>query len=361
MKYLFVSRTGACLSLAMRVANEGHAAVLTSDSRIGQGIIQQFDLDNIRTIVSSVTPDVIVFDDPQYGSIADSLRTKGYRTALTSNWSKVLKSSTEYNQNVLRSFGFTLPTGKDEGYKLTVEGWFNGNKFVACLAGAVYDKFLAGNAGPTVSYMGSVIHGKFSTKDKLYRETLGKIEVPLKRVDYRGPVSIDVLVSKDKVIALEIFAHPRLATTHAFFEGTKTSVSDILFSMVSGEQLPAICIDDWIVSVGLTLPPWPYPITGKGYDPVVLTGINKQNSKHLWLVDAALTEDGNYICNRTSGFIGCVTARGKTIREAKRRVYRTIEHLAIPDLQYRNDIGQGAEGCFVELMAWGWLSEVSCR
>ena len=54
--------------------------------------------------------------------------------------------------------------------------------------------------------------------------------------------------------------------------------------------------------------------------------------------------------------IGCITARGATINEARRRVYRTIRNTVQSDIvQFRQDIGQIEDEQIKQLREWGWL------
>jgi phosphoribosylamine-glycine ligase len=238
------------------------------------------------------------------------------------------------------------------GYPLTIEGWFNGNQFIVSLLAYIYDRLMVENIGPRVESMGAVIFGKFK-KGRLYNEILKAMELPLRQVNYRGPVSIDCICNEHEFYAKKIHAYSRPAITNALCESTKEPISNILFSLVTGEQLRSINLDDWTISVTLSLPPWPYKNT-LSYETVHLKGINNDNKKHIWLADACY-KDGEYYCRRNSGYIGSVAARGKTIREARRRAYRTISFLEIPDLQYRVDIGKDATLMFDDLAKWGWL------
>jgi len=43
----------------------------------------------------------------------------------------------------------------------------------------------------------------------------------------------------------------------------------------------------------------------------------------------------------------CVSGRGTTISEARRRVYRTFDNLTLsPEVMYRNDVGRNSDDLF---------------
>jgi len=66
--------------------------------------------------------------------------------------------------------------------------------------------------------------------------------------------------------------------------------------------------------------------------------------------------DGIPVMAGVDGVVGCVTARGSSVRECQRRAYRTIRNITITDdVQYRKDIGDDVEEQKKILKGWGWL------
>lgn len=338
----------------MCVAREGHYTAIQSTNRIGEGVLNRFTGSIHHTIVAA-TPDLIIFDNPADGKIATQLKARGYKTLFASQWSSALNKSKEYNLSILSSLGFDIADDNTQGYALTVEGWYNGNEFVSAIVAIIFRKLLAGDLGPTVDYMGSAVYGNINRHTKLYKETLGKLEVVLRKVDYCGPVSIDIALSDIGVWAIALHANPRIPTTPVFFEGTKVSVSAMLLAIASGHTPRRPDFENYIISVGMSLPPWPYSNRNATQQPISLSGISEANLKHLRLQDVFMDEKGDYYCPMTSGFIGSVTARGRDVREARRRAYRTLGFLEIPDLQYRNDIGLDSDQVFQNLKSWEYL------
>lgn len=351
MKFLFVSPTGESAPIASRVLSEGHNVLLTSTLSNMGGLVEHTLLDsNPAALVRQYSPDVLVVDSPLYCKNLESVSHLGHKTVFTSLWSDLLEKDPKYNRTVISTLNLPIYDGS-EGYPLTVEGWFNGNSFIAAFLAVRHVHLFPGEVGPVVPCMGSVVYGKF-TKGKLYTATIKQMEKPLRRVDYRGPVSIDIIINKDRFGTAKLCARPRLETTSTFLEGTKMSASEILFSVATGSPLSHLYIDDWMVGVTLSIPPWPY--TGQNSVPVHLTGIDQFNDKHIWLVDVC-KEGSIYKCFNNSGLLGMVTARGKTIREARRRVYRTVSNIQVPNLQYRIDIGKSAIDIFHDLIEWKWM------
>lgn len=69
-----------------------------------------------------------------------------------------------------------------------------------------------------------------------------------------------------------------------------------------------------------------------------ILGINDINLRHIAVND--IDKRDGVIWAMNDGRLGMVTARGSSIREATKRVYRTINKMEIPGVVYRNDIGQ---------------------
>jgi len=348
MKFLFVSKTGGSLGMAINLANNGHKVSISSLNSIGEGMVSQTSYtENLLPLAYAQTPDLIIVDEPSLGKQSDALRSKGFRVVCNSRWSDAMFNNKSYSNTVIKNLGFELYDGKQEGYPITIEGWFNGNSFINSYIAFIYNRFMNDNLGQTVDCSGILINGKFNY-GKLYDETIKKIETPLRRTSYCGPVSVNIIINNKSFYVSSIDAYPKAYTTYMLCEGTKTPFADLLLATVSGNNLP-MYIDDWVIGVALSIPPYPNQSTSN--DVVNIEGVNKYNDKHVWFVNARKS-DGKY---KGSGLLGYVAARGKNIREARRRVYRTISNIVVPDLQYRTDIGVNIPLVFKDLKSWRWL------
>ena len=89
---------------------------------------------------------------------------------------------------------------------------------------------------------------------------------------------------------------------------------------------------------------------------VQVIDVPKEADKHVWLADVMKENGGTPVLAGVDGVIGCITAKGSDVHEARRRVYRTIRSICITDdVQYRTDIGDGVEDAKRKLTEWGWL------
>jgi phosphoribosylamine-glycine ligase len=116
--------------------------------------------------------------------------------------------------------------------------------------------------------------------------------------------------------------------------------------------------EDYAVAVRMSLPP--YPIIPKEglprYKGVRVLDIENGARNHVFLADVMLKDEVECLAG-VDGVIGCVTARGETIQEVRRRAYRTLDRIVIhEDVQFRKDVGAGVEDRIGRLKEWGWLA-----
>jgi len=72
--------------------------------------------------------------------------------------------------------------------------------------------------------------------------------------------------------------------------------------------------------------------------------------------------DGDKVVEReiwatTGDYIAVVTGMGKTVRKACDRAYETIKQLHVPNMMYRDDIGEKLEKAIPELQKHGFAKE----
>lgn len=187
-------------------------------------------------------------------------------------------------------------------FEVEIEGWFNGKEIM----------------NPPYLILDSVIMRPLP-RENLYNETLGKIEDALKKINFKGPISMRVGVDKENVYGLSLDCKFRPMV----LESLKRP-ADVLRAVVTGasnkfpiywgwtEQVPLVC-DVSLLNCKLPLP---------------ILGLNEQNKKHLWLLRDG--KDEKYIYTGKIPIIGYITSTGETVRECNRRVERTRSNLIIP-------------------------------
>jgi len=240
-----------------------------------------------------------------------------------------------------------------EGIEISTEGWFNGRDWIKPFNHTLEEKQLMPGAGPNTGCMGNVVKVQWKP-NRLISETVHKLTPYLRKINYRGPVDINSIINGDKLYALEITARMGYDAIEALLEGFKEPVIDLFFETAVGIKKEMKVTDDYMIAVRLSRPPWPHADTDGSAQGMPIIGINDQNSKHLWLTDVYSDETG-YRYASGDGVVCKATAIGRSIREARSRVYRTVKAVRFPDKQFRDDIGKRVEGDLGVLRNTGWI------
>jgi len=185
------------------------------------------------------------------------------------------------------------------------------------------------------------------------KDGIGKVVKVLKKVDYRGPIDLNSIVNEEGLWGLEFtvrFGYDAVQTLMELYRG---SLTRLMYDVAVGNRIEGELSGDYAIGVRLSIPP--YPHSEKGEEGVPVIGLNEENLKHIWLGDVK-REGERWYSAGADGVICCVTARGRSVRECRRRVYRTISNLVIPQVQYRTDVGERVEKDEMRLREFGFLS-----
>jgi len=244
-----------------------------------------------------VVSEDVLKDDTKY--VIDSLTFPSYFNKGVEDAKSVLKLLNElYVVQQVREVTYA--------FEVEIESWFNGKEFM----------------NPPYLILDRMMMRPLP-QENLYKETLGKLEDALKKIDFKGPISMKVGVSADGIYGLSLDCKFRPMV----FESLKHP-ADVLRAVVTGaskkfpiywawtEQVPLVC-DFSFLGSKLPLP---------------ILGLNEQNKKHLWLLRDG--DDKQYISTGKTPTIGYITSMGETVRECNRRVARTRTNLIIPSPEF---------------------------
>ena len=435
--FLLISKDGDAWSLAQRIRDEGHRALVYINSegkrRVGNGIIEksgeqrvlvdkdgQVDKDALKGILYP-KPDCIVMDmvGDGFGALADALRKDGIPVIGGCAWGDKVELDRLYGTKVMKTVGINIPKtyaftdyeeaikyveetnkpyvykpsgnqpttttyvarGPDdligmleyysdikeefelqekiEGIEISSELWLNGREVINVNHTMEEKHLFPGNLGPRAGCMGSVVWAG-SQNSRLYKEGVGRIVLALKKIGYRGPIDLNTIVTKDKLYGLEWTARFGYDALFVLLEMFKGKIGDLLYGVATGVAREMTFRSEWGLGIDISVPPYPLSIEPELYKDVLIQGIDESNKRHIWMYDVQKT--GNrYLCAGCGGDIGAITARGNQvdgyspIREARRRVLRTISNLIVPDLMFRRDIGDRVERECSQLKEWKWL------
>ncbi len=241
-----------------------------------------------------------------------------------------------------------------DGIEMAVGAFFNGKHFVYPINISFEHKhFMPGGIGPLTGEMGTSM---FYSQDggKLFRETLLKMEPYLARTNYRGFIDINNIVTSEGAYAIEFtsrFGYPQLDIQQ---ELHRTAWGELLYKLAEGTLKEFKVYDKFAVGVVIGGPGMPFEISYNKYGRgLPIYGITKENRKHIKLSQVYF-RDGKYF-TAGSGYVLTVNGSGKTMEEAKRRAYKIVSQIVIPNMVYRIDIGDHWTKEAPKLKQWGYI------
>jgi hypothetical protein len=225
------------------------------------------------------------------------------------------------------------------GIHVRLTGWLSASGFSPLILLALPSyHFMDRDKGQVTEGMGSLV--VYLQGESKLTQTLLPFEEFLVKAKYQGPFTVTLQVKGELWNIQQVDSHFIPEDVLAGAELLKGSLFEFLFDLLEqGKEGKA-----WTglgISVKVTVPPWPYlgEIIKAGY-----VDVPEPARKHFSVADQWL------------GVLGVATSRGEDVREARRRVYRTISNsVRDPRVQYREDIGVGADKDLETLRSWGWL------
>jgi phosphoribosylamine--glycine ligase len=245
-----------------------------------------------------------------------------------------------------------------DGVEMGVGAYFNGERFLspACLDWE-HKRFFPGDVGELTDEMGTLV--TYEGPSRLFDCTLGSLGEVLRDGGYRGYINLNTIVNERGIWPLEFtsrFGYPGSAILGAL---QPDGWAD-LFRRVADPSSTSFRTDSgYAVGVVLTVPPFPYPDgydrLGKGTRIAFGRGLQEKDRRHLHFGEVALCS-GELRCAGAIGAILTVTGCGDDADAARTEAYRRVEQVILPNVRYRNDIGER----FVRydrarLREWGYL------
>jgi phosphoribosylamine--glycine ligase len=419
MKIFFISSAGCSLDLAMKVKDEGHDETLyikyKESQDIGHGLVNR-----TNTLNGMSDADLVVIDDVGFGAIADNLRAEGKAVIGGSKITDKLENDRMYGHDIMKAVGIIVPkaTGfkdfksarelikqtdkryvfksngqKDkflthvatdseemlammdhfekswegepnfelqefvDGIEVAVSGWFDGEKFIPPIfPNFEHKKLMEGDKGPNTYEMGTVLIG--TPFNKLYHETLGRIEPFLKTSGYVGSFDLNCIATSSAIYGLEF--------TSRFGDPTIQIQSDLHFGpwgnffkkLVDKKVniVPAM-MDKWAVGVAICTLPYPMENNSKQFKDLPLFIYNEEDITDTIHLHSVYKKGKQYLQGGDNGYIMICTSNGKTIEKAQAKVYEIVEDsVYVPSEMWRSDIGDRVLEDYPKLEEWGWFA-----
>lgn len=239
-----------------------------------------------------------------------------------------------------------------EGVEIGVSRWMGTEGFVGPYnENFEHKKLLSGNCGPNCGEAGTV--QKYVDASKLGDAVLAPLEESLVKMGHLGDIDVNCIVDDaGKAWPLEFTCRlgwPAFNIQLATHQGDPVQW---MLDAVDGKDTLKV-LKKVACGVVVAQPDYPYgerdreQLTG-----LPIYGVTKENEHYLYpqsVMRAKLPDmDGEKVVEReiwatTGEYVLVVTGTGKTVRQATTRAYDTVHELSMPDMMYRDDVGEKLE------------------
>jgi phosphoribosylamine--glycine ligase len=243
------------------------------------------------------------------------------------------------------------------GVEVAVGAFFNGREFVLPLnINFENKKLFPGNIGPSTGEMGTSMF--WSGPNRLFNSTLRKLEPMLARERYTGYIDLNCIVNGQGIYPLEFTARFGYPTIMIQQEGMLTPIGEFLHDIAAGSMTKFRVKTGFQIGVRVVVSPFPFD------DEVTFQSVSK-NAAILFKkgipeevhIEDVKQIDGQWYVAGTSGVVLVVCGLGPTMRQAQNQAYARIKNIMIPDMYYRDDIGERWFEDHDRLHTWGYLRE----
>ena len=127
-------------------------------------------------------------------------------------------------------------------------------------------------------------------------------------------------------------------------ESLKIPLSDFLNSLAFGSESEVDASMDYLLGIEVQS-------RDEGMHGAPVLGVESENLKHIFLQGVYKDESGYMMSGETFPIYTAV-ARGQDMREAARRIYRTIEKVQFPRMSYLPNLEGRSAVTFQNLKSW---------
>jgi phosphoribosylamine--glycine ligase len=243
------------------------------------------------------------------------------------------------------------------GVEVAVGAFFNGREFVQPINVNFENKRLfPGNIGPSTGEMGTAMF--WSGPNRLFTSTLKKMEPLLAREGYVGYVDLNCIVNGQGIYPLEFTSRFGYPTIMIQQEGMLTPIGEFFHELAGGALTRFKVKSGFQLGVRICVSPFPFD------DEATFNAVSR-NAAILFrkgIPEEVHIEDvkqvhGQWYVAGTSGVVLVVCGLGPTMRQAQQQAYSRIRNIMIPDMYYRDDIGERWFEDHDRLHTWGYLRE----
>jgi phosphoribosylamine--glycine ligase len=243
------------------------------------------------------------------------------------------------------------------GVEVAVGGFFNGKKFLHPInVNFEHKKLFPGNLGPSTGEMGTAMF--WSNPNKIFNQTLLKLEEKLAEEGYIGYIDINCIVNGHGIYPLEWTSRFGYPTISIQYEGMNIPMGDFFYALAKGDDFTFKVRHGFQVGVRIVVPPFPFKdpetFNVKSKDSVVVFRKGRKDGVHIEDIKMVNEE---WVVTGSAGVALIVCGCAPTMKQAQAQAYQRIKNIILPHSYYRTDIGDRWQEDSDKLHTWGYLRE----
>ena len=241
------------------------------------------------------------------------------------------------------------------GVEVAVGAFFNGKSFVYPInTNFEHKKLFPGNSGPPTGEMGTTMF--WSEPNKIFEQTLLKMAPKLAGEGYVGYIDINCIVNNNGIYPLEFTSRFGYPTIFIQQEGMITPIGIFLDDLAHGRDPKLKVKSGFQVGVRIVMPPFPFDdnATHEAFTKNAVIVFKRGTPEEVHIEDTKIVE-GQWLVAGSSGVVLTVVGLGQTMKQAREQAYSRVRNILIPNMYYRDDIGERWAEDSDKLHNWGYL------
>lgn len=151
------------------------------------------------------------------------------------------------------------------------------------------------------------------------------------------------------------FGYPTISIQQ---EGMITPIGEFFYHLASGLDIDFKTEKGYQVGVRVVVPPYPFQdkMTFDSYSKNAVISFKKKNTplSGVHIEDVKIV-NGQWVVTGSAGVALIVVGKGFSMREAQKQAYARLNNIIIPNMYYRDDIGDRWFYEFDRLYSWGYI------
>ncbi len=241
------------------------------------------------------------------------------------------------------------------GVEVAVGAFFNGKDFVQPInVNFEHKRLFPDDIGPSTGEMGTSMY--WTKSNPIFESTLLKMKEKLVESKYIGYIDINCIANSRGIYPLEFTSRFGYPTISIQIEGVTSEWGAFLSEAAEGKDVQLKCKKGYQVGVVVAIPPFPFEDDKafRKYSEEATILFKKPNLNGVHIGEVKLVEGHWHIAGR-SGYALVITGSGASMLEAISQAYQSVRNVMIPNMFYRDDIGQRWFKDVDMLLSWGYL------